>query len=542
MGIFARSTLKREQVELERNKIALQNKAIQAKSALLGRVLNSGYDEGGASRAKKSLKGWLANSRSPQEDIENNLDVLRQRSRSLWMSSPLAVSAIRTKKTNVVGSGLRLKSRINYRVLGMTREQADEWERKTEREFELFASSRWCDALRINNLYELQSLAYMSWLMNGDGFAVLKHDKPTLWMPYGLRIYLIEADRVSTPLAGGKSVPWNITAGKNNENGNFIYSGVEVDSNGAVVAYWICNQYPNGFSKGAKREWKRIEAYGSRTGNPNILHLLEQERCEQYRGVPFLAPVIECLKQITRYTEAELMAAVVQSFFTVFIKTEAPTTDNPLGIGLGEDEQLSQDDDVSYELGSGTMNILRPGEDAIFADPKRPSSGFDPFVSAMAKMIGAALEIPYELLMKSFTASYSASRAALLEAWKAIKTSRSWFANDFCQPIYELWLTEAVARGRIDAPGFFNDPAIKAAWCKSEWIGPAQGQIDPVKEAQASEIRVKNAFSTHEQETTALTGGNWDDNIEQLKMENERLREAGPMNPNEGSVSLGQTK
>ena len=145
----------------------------------------------------------------------------------------------------------------------------------------------------------------------------------------------------------------------------------------------------------------------------------------------------------------------------------------------------------------------------------------------MAKTIGAGLEVPYELLMKSFTASYSASRAALLEAWKTIKVDRAFFDSDFCQPLYELWLSEAVAIGRIKAPGFFIDPLIKAAWCKAEWIGPTQGQLDPVKEVEAAILRKDNGFSTCEQETTGLTGGNWDDNIEQAKIENQKFKEAG---------------
>ena len=74
----------------------------------------------------------------------------------------------------------------------------------------------------------------------------------------------------------------------------------------------------------------------------------------------------------------------------------------------------------------------------------------------------AALEIPADLLLKKFNASYSASRAALLEAWKAFKMRREWLADDFCRPLYEVWMSEAVARGRIYAPGFFTNPAIHA--------------------------------------------------------------------------------
>jgi lambda family phage portal protein len=487
---------------------------------------NSGYSEGGASRTKKSLKGWTANSKTPLEDIDNNLNLLRQRSRDLVMNAPLATSAVKTTRTNVVGAGLKLKSKINYNFLELTQEQADIWEKNVEREFSLWADENWCDATGINNFFEMQQLAMKSWLENGDGWAIIKNVQVTEWMPYGLRLHLIEADRISTP-QGTLSMPTSFynnpdcSIGKA-DNGNWIYNGVEVDSFGCIVAYYVCNHYPNSNLNGTAKKWIRVESKSKKNGNPNILQLMESERCEQYRGVPFLAPVIESLKQITRYTEAELMAAVVTAFFTAFIKTEATTTEIPFGASIEEEQQVDTSD-ISYELGAGTINVLEPGEDVVFADPKRPSSGFDPFVTAMTKQIGAALEIPFELLTKSFMASYSASRAALLEAWKAFRMRRTWFANDFCQPIYKIWLSEGVARGRISAPGFFNDPAIKKAWCGSEWIGPSPGQIDPVKEVTASKLRVDNGFSTRERETIELTGGNWDDNINQIKKENELL-------------------
>lgn len=459
------------------------------------------------------------------------------------MSSPLGVSAIKINRTNVIGGGLKLKAKIDYEILGLTREQAERWEKNTEREFDLWAQSKWCDALRLSNFYELQQLALISWLMNGDAWGLIKYEDPTSWMPYGLRIHLIEADRISTPEMGQITSSFIMT--KSNtvgeaENGNTIYNGVEVDSNGTVVAYYICNQYPNSNIKGYKKEWVRVEAFGQRTGNPNILQIFEQERCEQYRGIPYLTPVIEALKQITRYTEAELTAAVVQAFFTAFIKYEGPKTEIPFGEVIPEEQQVDQPDPTTYELGAGTINVLGPNEDVVFADPKRPGSGFEGFVNNITKQIGAALEIPHELLTKNFMASYSASRAALLEAWKAFKMRRTWFSSDFTQPIYELWLAEAVARGRINAPGFFNDPIIRKAWARAEWIGPAQGQIDPTKEVEAAIMRVKQGFSTRERETYELTGGNWDDNIDQITRENELLAKANSVQQKEVNKDNGE--
>ena len=491
-------------------------------------ILNSGYGDGGASHSKNSMRGFTGKSLSPLYDIDSNLNTLISRSRSLYMTSPIATSAIKSTRTNVIGSGLKLKSRIDYEVLGLPEEECQALEDKIEREFSLWADTKMCDALGVNNFYEMQGLFLLGQLLNGDGFCLRKYEKPTPFMPYGLRLQLIESDRVCTPNIGvhvGNS-PY-ISYGRNDENGNEIYSGIEINESGKVVAYWICNQYPNAQSVGEYKslEWHRVEAYGTSTGLPNIMHMFDAERAEQRRGVPVLAPVIETLKQLSRYTDAELMAAVISGMYTIFIKTEAPT-DMPFGEAMPDVYEPVEHNENEYELGNGAINVLGTNESIQIADPKRPSTSFNGFVNAMCKQIGSALEIPQELLLKEFNASYSASRAALLEAWKMFRMRRETVARDFCQPVYEMFLTEAVASGRIKAKGFFQDPIIRKAWSGADWNGPAPGMIDPVKEVNAAKMRVENGFSTREEETMGLTGGNFSKNARQLKKENEILSEA----------------
>ena len=195
--------------------------------------------------------------------------------------------------------------------------------------------------------------------------------------------------------------------------------------------------------------------------------------------------------------------------------------------GVMDEEDQITDDDVNYEIGPGMVNMLAPGEDIEIADAKRPSSNFDAFTTSLAKYVGAALEIPVEILVKNFSSSYSASRAALLEAWKAFRMKRSWMAADFCQPVYELFLAEAIGSGRLKAPGFFLDPLIRMAYCGAQWNGPAQGMIDPVKEVNAAEKRINIGISTRQRETIEMTGGDFDNNIAQLARENQLMKAAG---------------
>ena len=492
-------------------------------------VINTGYSDGGASYSKNSLKGFTARSSSPLFDIEANHRTLVSRTRSLYMTAPIATSAIKTTRTNVVGSGLKLKARIDYDFLGITSEQAQEMEAQIEREFNLWADTQECDAMGLNNFYEMQGLFLMGELLNGDGFCLRKYEDPTPRMPYGLRLQLIEGDRVSTPQEVGITVGNSayISYGVNPDNKNEIFSGIEINKGGKVVAYWICNQYPNAQQVGqyTAPDWKRVPVIGEETGLPNILHMFTPERAEQRRGVPVLAPVIETLKQLTRYTDAELMASVISGMYTVFIKTDNPT-EMPFGSAMPEDLEPVDVSENDYQLGNGAINVLGTNESIQIADPKRPATAFNGFVNAMAKQIGSALEIPHELLLKEFNSSYSASRAALLEAWKMFRMRRENLANAFCQPVYEMFMTEAVARGRIKCKGFFTDPIIRKAWCGADWNGPAPGMIDPTKEVEAAKMRIEEGISTREEETMGLTGGNYIRNVQQLKKENDLLAEA----------------
>lgn len=474
-------------------------------------IINSGYGNYGANSVKKSVIGWTHGGGSHREDIEENIDTLRQRSRDLYYGgSNIATGAVKRLRTNTVGTGLHLKSTINEKILGITTDEARELEEIIEMEFAHWANSTNCDLERLDNFYQLQQLALLNALLSGDAFALMKTTKRTGSI-YDLRVELIEADRISTP---------------DNETINPLFcEGVEKNKAGEVSAYHISKFHPLSFTDRNPREWVRVEAYGQKTGRKNILHIMNRERIGQVRGVPFLSPVIETIKQLGQYTEAEVVAAVVSGLVTVFIEKENASDDMALGEVVPEEMQVDTEDENSIELAPGAVFDLGEGEKANMTTPGRPNANFDSFVTAIIKQIGAALEIPYEILVMAFTNNYSASRAAILEFFQVIRMYREWFIADFCQPVYKEWLCEAVAKGRVNAPGFFNDPIIKDAYCCAEWNGPSAGQLDPEKEVRAAELRVQGGYSTREREATELTGTDFYKNVKQRKREEEILKE-----------------
>lgn len=121
------------------------------------------------------------------------------------------------------------------------------------------------------------------------------------------------------------------------------------------------------------------------------------------------------------------------------------------------------------------------------------------------------------------------------------KMYRSWLANDFCQPIYEEWMAEAVAKGRIKAPGFFTDPIRRKAYCKAQWNGPARGLLNPVQEVNAAEKRVQNGFSTRANEAMEITGTDYYSNCEQLMQEETKMKEVKEIASNQQNRAAGGT-
>jgi lambda family phage portal protein len=472
----------------------------------------------GASKTRRATKEWRTTSGDADADTIYDLKTLRERSRDLSRNTPLAVGAISTSLTNVVGTGLKLQSRIDREVLSFTDDDADAWETKTEREFRMWAESRECDSGRQLNFAMIQELAFRQTLENGEVFTLLpRFARPG--SPYDLKLQLVEADRVCNE--------------KNAANSSDLVEGIKKDEHGAPVEYQILNQHPGTVYYDPKKyTWTKVPAFGAKTGLPNVIHLFRPLRPGQTRGVPYLAPVIETLKKLGNYNDYELEAAAVAALFTVFVKTASGGLDfNTSGMGQ---ETGAKSTDTDLKMSGGAIIGLGVNESIETANPGRPNAAFEPFVTAIVEQIGTALEIPCEVIVRHFSSSYSASRAALLEAGRFFRGRRAWLAANFCQPVYEIFLYEAIATRRISAPGFFTDPILHKSYCNALWVGDAPGYIDPAKDVDAAVTRMEAKLSTLDEETTLLTGGDMEKNLPRIAQEIKMLDKIGLKHPAEG--------
>jgi len=482
---------------------------LRARTAM---AVASGYL--GARRNRTATQEWSTLASSADADTLPDLDVLRARSRDLVRNDPLAQSAVSTKAVNVIGTGHVLRPEIDARRLGLSEAVAERWEEDALDIWTEWAASRDCDVTRAQTFSEMEDLVYRSRLLSGDVF-VIRRFRRRPGRLLGSCLQVVEADRVSNP-ARAMDKPG-------------LSGGVEMDADGAPLAYHIADRHDFDVAGAGPVTWRRIPAYGS-DGRPLVLHVHGPRwRPDMTRYAPMLAPVIESLKQRSRYSEAELMAAVVSACFAIGLKS----SDGDLSSGLKGASSAAPANQEIRLTEPGQIFDLQPDEEIQSFSPGRPNAQFGPFIDVLAREVGAGIDLPHELLLKSFQASYSASRAAIEMAWQSFRTDRAHHVAQFCAPVYEDVISEAVAAGLLKAPGLFSDPLARRAWLGAVWTGPARPTIDPVKDATADEKYHALGVTSLTRITAERFGTDW--RVVRRRIERERAA-AGAAGPAPGAA------
>jgi lambda family phage portal protein len=467
-----------------------------------------------ASRTARELKNWNPGLGSADADLWGELDTIVARSRDMIRNNGIASGAIQTQVDNVIGTGFMLAPKPNVRVLGWDREKGREWARNVAAHFRTWAQSKDCDAARKHNFASLTAMVFRTGMVSGEALALpLWLERP--WAKWRTCLSLIDPDRLGTP--------YQLTCDPK------VRMGIEVDDYGAPVAYHISKQHPFdiGTASIGVGEVTRIPAR-TEFGRLRVLHVHDEERTGQTRGKPILSPVLPRFRMLSDYQRNEMKTAVVNSMIAAFIKS--PMNGQQLLDIFGGQTRSSEAAFSEYQksraaydtqLEGGAVIPLYPGDEIQSFAPNRPPTVYRDFVETIAREIGVGMNLPYELVMKDFSkTSYAAVRAALMEAWRFFAGRRQWMTNNWLQPVYELWLEEAIDRGLVEAPDFYEN---RAAYCEAWWIGAAKGYVDPVREVSAAESRMRIGVSTLEREA-AEQGLDWEEVLEQRAHELEVMR------------------
>ncbi len=446
-----------------------------------------------AARRNRLTDDWLTSRGSADADILNDLPNIRMRSREVVKNTGLGEGLIGSLADTLVGTGIRPQSTIDHQELGISEEDARSIGSSMERAFR-----RWvpfADAHgRCLSFWALEKLITRSWLESGDVFLhptfLDREGKGSRPRTYSFALEAIEADRVCTPHG---------RAG-NDDTGNEIRDGVEIDSRGTPVAYWVRASHPgdimiSGLAKHDRGTFKRVPAW-TESGRPGMIHIFEPLRVGQTRGIPLLAPILVDIHQLDEYLMNELTVKRVLSCIGLIVENPELADGSVIGTYESEDGSETGPGSRNTKFKPGMVFEGQRGQKLSAFNPARDDQTFDPFVMVMLRRIACGAKTTYEFLTKDFSKSnFANGKLSETHLWKTLSSDQRFLGGSMVTPSYMFVAEESYLRNEYALPEQLT-PLSSLDWFAATTHAPGRSYMQPEKEipaiGDAIEIGVSN--------------------------------------------------
>jgi lambda family phage portal protein len=453
-----------------------------------------------AAQTDRLLSGWRYDGGFTPGDISAHLTTVRGRSRQMAKDSPYYKRWLQLIETNVVGDGFALKSTPHDGKPGAL--TLDTQAAKTiEYHWWRFCTYRnpethhtWFDATGRKTAADMDRLNVKTWARDGEYFI---HVMRTAANPYGIAFRVLRPDWCDEL--------YNIAdTGK----GTLIHCGVEMEiTTRRPVAYWFRTTPKNAYDYGGRSgDLMRVPA-------DEIIHGYTQEDEDQPRGIPWAHASLRKLKMLEMLDEAELTAARDEACTTH--EYYAPRGDEGAIADLTSEENADAARALTMEKEPGQAEILPQGWRKETHTPQHPNGQHGVFKDGMLRDVAGGFGVEYSNFANNWSGvSFSSVRVGTIserDAWIVLQNA---MINQCKTVQFLVWLRSFLS---LSISG--DLPLAKyEKFAEHEMRGRRWMWVDPMRDMNAAEKAVQHGWKTNTQ-VAADMGGDYDDNIEEIKRE-----------------------
>lgn len=433
-----------------------------------------------AASVTRRTDGWTSTSTSANSEIGNALHRLRARSRDLVRNNGYAFRAVRAISRNVVGKGVK--------PAPVLEEQNEELAKLIKREWKKFAGKKAVDFHGKKNFYQIQKQVVAAVAESGECLVVRRRVrvKDLTEMPFKLQV--LEADHIDSSKNN-----YSLKGGE-----DYDVQGVRLDKFGRVVGYWLFEDHPS--------ETMRRGLTSKLYKREDVLHIYEELRAGQVRGVPFGVSAMVRLRDLDEYEDAQLIRQKIAACFTAFVT-------DPQGTSVVSDP--SSDNEANIDrLEPGLIETLPVGKDVKLVAPPTVEN-YGEYTTKILQGISVAYEVPYELLTGDLSnVNFSSGRMGWLEFQRRVADLQDDLViPQLCEPVWD-WFMDA-----LDLRGVLSD------YYEANWTPPKREMIQPKEELAAAKDMVRNGFSTWSEQVRGF-GFEPDEVLAGLKEERDKFEAA----------------
>lgn len=422
MAENAEARVRREQARLKLERIKLSRDAVKARRKMLAVHR--------AAEVNRFTNDWVAPSTSADSEIVSDLPRVVARGRQMVRDGGWAKSIVRAFRRNVVGTG------INPEIENKPYQNA--WEFWSEH-------PQTMDMERRRTFFQVQQWAMSELVIAGQCFVV--------------RWVIGAGENRRLALQCFETEQLDRYKLQDRDTGNEVRAGIEVDDNGAPVAYHFYRQHPHDIRGLARPAPLMLDSV--RIPAAMVCHVYDPERVRQSHGISWLRPVLRKLRDLDEYDAAQLRAARAEASIGLLIK--GPDTGESLELDGLNVAYIDQEDEVTP-----------------FA-PQRPGGQYDPFTKAQLKAIAAGVGLSYSQISRDNSdTSYSGGRVGTIEDQREFDPIITLLIIQLCRPVFEdfqfVWAMQNAAQS---GDFFLRERPERVGWQGQgwEWVDPeAKGQ------------------------------------------------------------------
>jgi lambda family phage portal protein len=425
-------------------------------------TLRADYQAAGPSRFRSNRPGVGPVGRSADYHVrsERHLMALIEWAREHDRNDPLVGQAVDRVVDNVKPGAFGLNPKTGDEADdALLRDRFNRWA----------VDKRACDASHRDTFADLSALALRQMIVDGDAFGLLTKAGS---------VQVVEAHRCRTPT---------------NTKRNVVH-GVLLDSVRRPLEYWFTREDLNpSLSPQRVGDMRQVQADG-------VLHVVARRRSSQTRGVTALAPVLDTTGMHADLQFSQLIKAQVAACFAVFREVPLAVRDMATSDHAGEQSTESLGDGSTRTIegiGPGMDVTGRPGEKLQGFSPNVPNAEFFQHAQLLITFLAINLGLPRQvLLLDPSDTNFSGWRGAIDQARLGFARLQRRLIDQWHAPVYRWlvgqWLADdpevariardARARGR----GVFDH----------EWNPPTWAYIEPTKDAQADDTRLRRNLSS----------------------------------------------
>lgn len=418
----------------------------------------------GADSNDHRIDSWLGSRLSPDTALETDLEELRHRSREIVRNDAVG-GAVDQRVTHDVGTGFTPQAHVMERAGVITAADAKGLNVAIEALYTHFAKA--ADISRRQSLWMQTRLIDRTWATDGECLVVLS-DLPDPDRQIPLAIEVVDVDRLETPPQHAANP--------------LVRLGIEKDAVGRIVAYWIRNANPYD-SLHTDLNYTRVDAV-------RVIHLYEAFFPEQSRGLPWLVRALNRVKDAKDTDEAAIIKLQVEACFAALVKTGS----SPMGAAVGAASETKTDGKRLQNILPGGVHYIDNADEILFANPSGGGSNFESQQGWNYRRIAAAIDMPYEWLMRDWRGvSFAGGRLVLAGARLSTQDRQQMLIEIVLEKIWERIVDEGVAVGilPIDPRLYrrFRDWFTAQIWTPARWryaITPGEEVDADIKEIEAN--------------------------------------------------------